>query len=364
MRKSGSRDLVKRKRKRILSGLEERELVKDYEDGFSIVFLCNKYSISKSYISNMFKRRNLKKRIAHSDIKLWKTFKENNLENNISGVYAIYFTYNYNEADRLSFSKVNDIKVYFGSSCDIKSRLMSHISDLKQDTHINKKIQHYYNDKNYTTNFAIVEECGESDLLIKETETMYRFNESCLLNTWKNYSLEKILPWLEKAISTKSYQDYKISKEGCWEHNNIGADGYGRIKIKLNEDFGTNITKELKSHRVAYWEKYGEYPGLIRHKCNNKRCRNPEHLESGSHRQNQLDKRGDFPILFEEKWVEFKGDVELLTEYFGWKPNCSWHGKKVSATVYEWEKKLGIREKHLDILNSSNSRKRSIGRIG
>jgi len=72
-------------------------------------------------------------------------------------------------------------------------------------------------------------------------------------------------------------------------------------------------------HRVAYWGKYDKYPELIRHKCNNTKCRNPDHLIKGNHRDNAIDKRDFFPKEFERKWLGLYGDVEKLTEYFGWK---------------------------------------------
>lgn len=49
-----------------------------------------------------------------------------------------------------------------------------------------------------------------------------------------------------------------------------------------------------KAHRVAYCQAHGLLPGdiegtIIRHKCDNKACINPDHLEPGSHADNMRD---------------------------------------------------------------------------
>jgi hypothetical protein len=108
---------------------------------------------------------------------------------------------------------------------------------------------------------------------------------------------------------------------------------------------------------VAYWEKYGKYPELVRHKCGNSKCRNPDHLIEGNHKDNALDKRGNFPEIFEQKWVEYCGDVMKLTGHFGWKGNCKTKGGMVSTSVYEWEKKLNLRDRYREILASNKDRK-------
>ena len=49
--------------------------------------------------------------------------------------------------------------------------------------------------------------------------------------------------------------------------------------------------------------------------------------------------------------MEFKGDVVKLTAEFGWKPNMKMTKEREGSTsVYEWEKKLGIRNKYPDIV--------------
>lgn len=75
----------------------------------------------------------------------------------------------------------------------------------------------------------------------------------------------------------------KVSPSGCWEwqrsRNNMG---YGRIAK------GRNM---LLAHRVAFEEFNGPIPDglVVRHKCDNPSCCNPEHLEIGSMSDNQQD---------------------------------------------------------------------------
>lgn len=69
-----------------------------------------------------------------------------------------------------------------------------------------------------------------------------------------------------------------ITTAGCHEWTGaIGADGYGRIKLRVD---GRPAT--LATHRVAYELANGPIPdGLhIDHLCRNRPCCNPAHLEA------------------------------------------------------------------------------------
>jgi len=76
----------------------------------------------------------------------------------------------------------------------------------------------------------------------------------------------------------------------CWLWTgSCGArknDGYGRFGID---------GKILKIHRLLYIHYYGTIdPGLeVRHKCRSKNCCNPDHLELGTHAENEADKVRD-----------------------------------------------------------------------
>ncbi len=70
---------------------------------------------------------------------------------------------------------------------------------------------------------------------------------------------------------------------GCWEwKRSCNSAGYGQLT--------ENKTYWL-AHRYAYVCTYGEIKSseVIRHKCHNPKCCNPEHLLSGTHKDNWHD---------------------------------------------------------------------------
>lgn len=81
----------------------------------------------------------------------------------------------------------------------------------------------------------------------------------------------------------------KVSPSGCWEWQRyILPNGYGNISIGRQ--------RQAYAHRVSYFMFNGPISeGLIvRHKCDNPKCVNPEHLELGTQIDNMQDckKRG------------------------------------------------------------------------
>jgi len=80
----------------------------------------------------------------------------------------------------------------------------------------------------------------------------------------------------------------KVNKtESCWLWTGcITKAGYGQLSLNCKTHY---------SHQVA-WLLFGNTipeGHLIRHKCRNRNCCNPEHLETGTHQQNSNDMKRD-----------------------------------------------------------------------
>ena len=73
-----------------------------------------------------------------------------------------------------------------------------------------------------------------------------------------------------------------VTESGCWEwKKSTNSAGYGQTTVDK---------KYWLTHRLSYFLKNGSMPGrVIRHKCHNRKCCNPEHLVAGSHADNWLD---------------------------------------------------------------------------
>lgn len=227
-------------------------------------------------------------------------------------------------------------KFYIGSTVSTKDRIGQHIRELKTKCHYNSDFQEFYNSGMKIRAF-LLEACSESELLETEERIRGQYCEGSLINKNRAVLLDEIQLWLEKARHRFTKNKYTIDKEtGCWEWRNLSKTGYGN-NMAVNID--GNI-RYIVPHRLSFYIGYGEYPPLIRHKCDNKSCVNPDHLESGSHRQNQLDKSKDHRKDFEYWWLEYERDIKKLTEHFGWSS---------TGAALEWERKLGLREKYPEI---------------
>lgn len=69
----------------------------------------------------------------------------------------------------------------------------------------------------------------------------------------------------------------------CWEWSgHLGQDGYGKL---------TRNRQTVRAHRLAYETWVGPIPEghVVRHKCDNPPCINPDHLETGTPADNTRD---------------------------------------------------------------------------
>ena len=76
----------------------------------------------------------------------------------------------------------------------------------------------------------------------------------------------------------------KVSDEGCWEWQGYrSTSGYGRVSTGRSD-----TAKQEQTHRVTFEYATGIKPGemVIHHKCANKACCNPEHLQLATQHEN------------------------------------------------------------------------------
>jgi len=79
---------------------------------------------------------------------------------------------------------------------------------------------------------------------------------------------------------------WDVTADGCWEwrgRRETGDHNYGTVH---------QAGRWARAHRVSYEIHVGPIPDglLIRHKCDNPPCVNPDHLIPGTHKQNMEDK--------------------------------------------------------------------------
>jgi HNH endonuclease len=93
-----------------------------------------------------------------------------------------------------------------------------------------------------------------------------------------------------RPIEERFYEKIEKMPSGCWHWTGaLHKFGYGMM---------SDWPKVKRAHRVSYEIHCGPIPDglLVRHKCDNKICVNPDHLELGTKRDNARDavERGQF----------------------------------------------------------------------
>jgi len=97
----------------------------------------------------------------------------------------------------------------------------------------------------------------------------------------------------------------------CWTWKGNVSSGYASVRSGRKSKMG---------HRISYEFHKGPIPkGLVvRHRCDNKICTNPEHLELGTHRQNAEDYqiRGSKDFDLSRKREEYKLCADMIAFTF------------------------------------------------
>ena len=275
-RPKGSKDKTKRRSRRLTSHLEEIAIIKDYNASLlTNKQICEKHNISIGGLRGIKIRRNVPPK--NIDDIIGKALEHKDLKEKC-GIYAI--------TNRLS-GEDGARRAYIGSSVDIYTRIENHLCLLKKGEHYNKSLQGSWSEDNYC--LFVIEECKEEELLDREIDIINKINPGVLHNTHSGGSDPPERQYMTK-IKQHILKHVVIDENGCWVSTKNIKKGYCEISYSTFSRNGIRKVRYIKAHRFMYYDATGDWARLVRHMCDNSLCCNPEHLEAGSCRQNNLDR--------------------------------------------------------------------------
>lgn len=199
---------------------------------------------------------------------------------------------------------------YVGQSENCENRFLRHQSDLMKNCHINSQLQNDYNLYGCNSfHYEVIEElsdyknlCDREIYWMNYSENLYNMN-SC--HTQIN---------IEQKYIDKLWSNVKIlSDNECWEWQ-------GRVD---NKQYGIMYVKKqaMKTHRISYFltNPFDNQNLIVRHKCNNKKCCNPNHLILGTNGDNIRDRLDQDKNQYKLNW-EY---VKIIRDEFCKNPNIS-----------------------------------------
>jgi hypothetical protein len=204
----------------------------------------------------------------------------------------------------------NTWRSYVGQAVNIKKRTQGHFQLLRKNEHKNQSLQNDYNlYGEQSFNVEIIEIVEDKNKLIEREKywqnfTINSYSSNCNYFSESPILSEKQIVYFWSLVDIKSIDD-------CWIWNGtVSYSGYGRIKFK----------KQYMAHRISYFLNNPEIDNniVVRHKCNNRKCVNPNHLISGTIQENNLD-----IFLSGSKGILNWDDVKLIREKFKENPNIT-----------------------------------------